>query len=151
MFLMLLHSGCNENKHKKEVETRIRDYMQTWTSHNIDKMVSYFTPDCIYEEVWSGRLFVGKDGVRFYAKETFDDIPDFTVEIKSCHYVDNMIFAEFVMSGNYPGGTSGSGIPGWRLKGSYVVELRNDSIFRVRDYWNMPGDTTKYNEKALNY
>ena len=61
------------------------------------------------------------------------------IDTKMFQIIDNWVFIGMIISGDYPNKIAGSDKQGWTLQVSYVIELRNDSIFKVRDYWDLPG------------
>jgi steroid delta-isomerase-like uncharacterized protein len=131
--LVLFLIGCSD------IESLLKTFGETWNSHDIETMVSLFTSDCIYEEVVSGDIYEGKDGVATYAKEVFLEIPDFNIEVLSVYFTDKWAMSEWIMRGSYSVDDSISGEPPdiktFATKGASIIEFKDDKIFKVRDYW----------------
>lgn len=140
ILLVLSLNGCSDiSKKNADVESLLKTFGETWTTHDIDKMVSCFTEDCIYEEVVSGDIYEGRDGVATYAKETFQEVPDFHLEVLSIHFTSNWAMMEWIMKGSYTVEDSISEKPPiintFAIKGASIIELKDGKIFKVRDYW----------------
>jgi uncharacterized protein (TIGR02246 family) len=74
-----------------------------WNQHDPDKIASYFTEDCIYENELAGVVGRGRDVVRNFATEGFKVNPDFKLELKNVFASGNMSASEGVMSGTHVG------------------------------------------------
>ena len=59
------------------------DYLTAWNSHDINKILSFFTDDGIYEDVAHGIMNQGKKEITGYLNTSFIDFPDLKVEIKT--------------------------------------------------------------------
>lgn len=55
------------------------DLEQAWSDKDIDRLVSLFTPDCVYEDMALGAVHRGHAGVREFAEGVFATMPDFTL------------------------------------------------------------------------
>jgi steroid delta-isomerase-like uncharacterized protein len=117
-----------------------KEYCATWSPpHDIDKMLSYFADDCVYENIPRGQTYRGKDAVKAWAKASFDAIPDFKLEVTSVFASGDWLACEWVMTGTQSGVTPD--LPGtgksFNVRGSSVVQLKDGKIWRNTDYWDM--------------
>ena len=61
-------------------EVLIDTLARTWNTHDIDRLLTLFTPDCHYEDMAMGAVNSGHDGLRHFATEVFRTMPDFHLE-----------------------------------------------------------------------
>ncbi|MGI9319379.1 MAG: nuclear transport factor 2 family protein [bacterium] len=68
----------------------LQEYSDAWNDHDIDRIMSYMTEDCIFETGGGGEKygtrFEGHDAVRERSIEVWTDIPDVRFENAS-HFV----------------------------------------------------------------
>jgi len=138
--LVFFLMGCsNASLKNADIESLIKTFGETWNSQDIETMVSLCSDDCIYEEVVSGDIYEGKDGVATYAKETFLEVPDFNLEVLSIYCTDKWAMSEWIMKGSYSVDESISGEPPnmktFAIRGASIIEIKDGKIFKVRDYW----------------
>ena len=48
-------------------DERVRAYCAAWSSGNVSEVMTFFTPDVVYEDVATGELAKGADEVRSFA------------------------------------------------------------------------------------
>jgi hypothetical protein len=77
--------------------------MQAWNSHDVEKIVSCYTEDCLYENEPSGVTGKGREFVRTFAVEGFKVNPDFKIESTKAFASGNMSAAGCVASGAHLG------------------------------------------------
>ena len=136
---LLGSSDCQIGTNKQsQVEQMFRDYCATWSTHDIDKMVSYISDDCVYEDLPQGHTYRGKTGVRTYAKASFDAIPDFNLNITSLFVSGDWVGCEWVMNGTPVGGTPDrpATARSFAIRACSIVQLKDGKIFRQSDYWD---------------
>jgi hypothetical protein len=93
ILLVITILGCT-NKKIRENETIAKSFAEAWSTHDIDKLTSLFTEDCLYEEVATGKKYVNKKAIAEYANYTISGIPDTKFEIVSIITSDNMATIE---------------------------------------------------------
>jgi steroid delta-isomerase-like uncharacterized protein len=123
-----------------DLEKMHNDYTAAWNSHDVERIVSFFTDDGVYEDVSLGRVNRGKKEVKDFINSMFVDFPDFKVEMKSSIFTRDRGATEWVMSGTF----AHSSIPGlpatgksFSERGASITEFRKNKISRNSDYWNM--------------
>jgi len=139
MFIGLL--GCHTAQDTQaQSEKMLREYCAAWSpAPDIDKIVAFFTDDCVYENIPREQAYRGKEGVRTYVKACYDAIPDFKVEATSVFVSGDWAACEWVMSGTQSGVTAdfpGTG-KSFKMRGSSIVQLKDGKIHRNSDYWDM--------------
>ena len=124
-----------------------KEYYSAWNSHDAEKIASFYTADCVHEDVAIGAVFRGKNELKTGISPLFAAFPDFKLELKSILSATNRLAHEWVMSGTQagalsgPGALSGLGIPNtgksFSIRGASITELRDGKISRNTDYWNL--------------
>jgi len=109
----------------------MEDYLAAWNSHDVNKILSFFTDDAVYEDVPLGMIARGKKEITTFVNNAFVDFPDFKIEVKAA--------GEWVMSGTF----THSSIPSmpatgktFSIRGASITEYRNGKIIRNADYYN---------------
>jgi steroid delta-isomerase-like uncharacterized protein len=115
------------------------DWAVAWSVHDIDKLLSLFTDDCVYEDVTLGAVNHGKAELKGFADRLFAAFPDFKIELASGFIAGNWAGAEWTMSGTQKGDLPQIPATGKRIsvRGSTICELREGKIKRNSDYWDM--------------
>jgi steroid delta-isomerase-like uncharacterized protein len=132
--------GCQTGADRAiQSEKMFREYCETWNTHDVGKMLSYFTDDCVYENLARQQTYRGKSEVQAWAKASFEAIPDFKLEVRSLFVSGDWLACEWVMTGTPVGGIPNlPAIPGsFSVRGSTIVQLKNGKISRNTDYWDI--------------
>ena len=61
----------------------LEDYFAAWNSQDVEKLLSFFTDDCLYEDVALKRIVRGKAQLRAILESVFTDITGLKMDIKS--------------------------------------------------------------------
>jgi steroid delta-isomerase-like uncharacterized protein len=110
-----------------------------WSSHDADKLIRLFTDNCVYEDVPTGTVKTGKDGLREFAAFFFSVAPDFSVELSKQFQTDGWAAGEWRMAGTQKGdmpNLPATGKP-FSIRGATILELADGKIRRCTDYWDM--------------
>jgi steroid delta-isomerase-like uncharacterized protein len=121
------------------VENMVKGYYAAWNSHDVERIISFFTEKGVYEDVAGGLVSRGKKEISKYAEMTFVWSPDVKFEMKSFFSAGDWIGSEWLMKGTHKGDIPGLPATGKRfsIRGASVTELRKGKISRNTDYWNM--------------
>lgn len=116
----------------------LQDWAAHWSSHDMERLLSLFTDDCIYEDVTLGVVNHGKDELTTFAQGFFTAFPDFHVELRSHLDAGEWAAVEWTMSGTHEGDLMGTPPTHKRfsLRGASTFELRDGKIRRCSDYWD---------------
>ena len=122
-----------------DVERMFEDYLAAWNSHDVEKIASFFTDDCVYEDVAVGAVSRGKEELKAFASTTFAAFPDFKVEPTSRFVAGDWAGTEWIMRGTQTGDLLGIPATGksFSIRGASIRELHEGKIRRNADYWNM--------------
>jgi steroid delta-isomerase-like uncharacterized protein len=123
-----------------DAEKMMKNSLAAWNSHDVDKILTFFTDDCIYEDVALGVVNHGKKELKAFINSMFVDFPDVKLEGKTAFQAGDWAGVEWVMTGTF----AHSSIPGmpatgkkFSIRGASVQELRKGKIRRNSDYWNL--------------
>ena len=102
-------------------------------------MVSFFTDDCVFEDMAFGVVMHGKDEVQEFVATTLAAYPDFAMVRKSSLGAGPWLATEWVMTGTYTGSMTGVPATGrsFSVRGASVTEFDRDKIKRHTDYWSL--------------
>jgi steroid delta-isomerase-like uncharacterized protein len=122
-----------------DVESMLADYLSAWNSHDVGKIPSFFTDDCLYEDVAVGAVSRGKEELKAFVGSTFAAFPDFKIQLTSRFIAGDWRASEWIMSGTQAGDLPGIPATGksFSVRGASIIELRGGKIRRNSDYWNM--------------
>jgi steroid delta-isomerase-like uncharacterized protein len=110
-----------------------------WTAHDIDKVLSLCTDDCVYEDVTMAAVNRGKEELMAFGGAVLAAFPDFKMELTSGFTAGNWAGAEWIMSGTHKGDLPGMPATNktFSLRGASICEMHEGKIKRNSDYWDM--------------
>ena len=102
-----------------------------WNSHDVERILTFYTDDILFEDVALEQIKVGKQDFRQALQEFFATFSDIHIEIKSFIDVEDMAGGEWVMTGvRTDTGKSFS------IQGVSVFEFQEGKIARNSEYYN---------------
>jgi steroid delta-isomerase-like uncharacterized protein len=115
------------------------DFIRAWNSHDVDKIASFFTDDCVYEDVAFGVVNRGKKEIKDFIKGMYVWSPDLKFELKSFFSARGRTASEWVMADTHAGEVPGIPATGksFSVRGASIEELRGGKISRHSDYYNV--------------
>jgi steroid delta-isomerase-like uncharacterized protein len=131
--------GCQNAKDKEiQSEKMFREYIASWNAHDAEKLASFFTDDCVYENLARGKTYLGKDQLKAWAKMSFAAIPDFKVHATSLVVSGDWVACEWVMTGTQTGALPDLPATGksFSVRGATIAQLKDGRILRSADYWD---------------
>ena len=120
-------------------EKMFRDYITSWNTHDLEKIASFFTDDCVYDNLARGQTYRGKDQLKGWGKACFDAIPDFKLDVTSIIASGDLLASEWVMTGTLTGSSPDLPATGksFSVRGSTIIQLKDGKIQRNADYWDL--------------
>jgi steroid delta-isomerase-like uncharacterized protein len=117
----------------------LEDLAAAWTAHDIDKVLSLCTDDCVYEDVTMAAVNHGKGELKAFGGAVLAAFPDFKMELTSGFTAGNWAGAEWIMSGTHEGDLPGMPATNktFSLRGASICELHDGKVKRNSDYWDM--------------
>jgi steroid delta-isomerase-like uncharacterized protein len=115
------------------------DYLAAWNSHDVEKIASFYTDDCVYEDVAMGVVNRGKEELKAFVRFSFAAFPDLKFERKPIFSAGDWSAREWVMSGTHTGDIPGLPTTGksFSIRGASISELHEGKIRQNTDYWNL--------------
>lgn len=111
-----------------------------WASRDVDRLLSIYAEDCLYEDLPAGKRSQGAAAIRAYLEEAFASIPDLTIELTSWFGDGMRVCCEGLLTGTFRGPIAGMPPPNGKafsVRYAHVCELRNGKARRVTDYYDM--------------
>src|SRR5947209_19624173 len=90
------------------VTTALEGWAEHWSLHDMERLLSLFTDDCVYEDVTLGLVNHGKSELAAFATGFFTAFPDFHVELLSHFDAGAWAGVEWRMSGTHEGDLMGT-------------------------------------------
>jgi steroid delta-isomerase-like uncharacterized protein len=122
-----------------DVEEMLKEENAAWNSHDVDKIATFYTDDCIKEDVAVGVHVRGKEAMKAVNSGAFAAVPDMKIELRLIISSRDTAATEWTMSGTYssshPGAPLVIGRP-FSIRGATIMQLREGRISRVSDYWD---------------
>jgi steroid delta-isomerase-like uncharacterized protein len=123
-----------------DMEQWVRGEDAAWALKDVEKILSFYTDDCLYEDLAVGRANHGKEEVRAFIKDIFISFPDFKIEVQSFFASSDHVCIESLLSGthtgNIPGFPPATG-KSFSVRGAHICQLREGKACRVSDYYDM--------------
>ena len=123
-----------------DVKKIINDYVSAMNSHDVNKAVSLWADNGVYENLGTESVMHGKKELTDMLSASFVDIPDAKYELKSLFGANDWACTEWVLSGTHAH-SSLSKIPAtgktFSLRGASIVQFRGGKIARETDYYNL--------------
>jgi steroid delta-isomerase-like uncharacterized protein len=120
--------------------TLLESYLVAWNAHDVARVLTFFVPDCVYEDTVLAKSFVGHAALATFLEDMFRAYPDVSFERHAAFDNDDCVSWEWTMHGHFSG-TGKSRLPAKgqtiALRGASFTELRGGLIVCNRDYWNM--------------
>ncbi len=123
-----------------KLEKNVKDYLDAWNAHDIERILSHLTDDVIYENLGIARVLHGKDEMRAWLKETFGAFPDLRIDIKSMIRTAEQSASEGVMTGTFKGELPSFGFKptgkSFSVKTATMVERLGDKVRHTTQYFD---------------
>lgn len=105
-----------------------------WSSGKVEKIASFYTDDCLFEDVCSGGSYKGQEALKTMANAVFVAIPDFKLKIISLFSKGDWLGCEWINTGSKDGKR-------FSVKGASIIELEKSKIKRESIYCHFDGAT----------
>jgi ketosteroid isomerase-like protein len=99
------------------------DYLDSWATLDIEKVMAFFHEDIVYEDTTIGHGAKGTKQMRRFVQGSFDNVPDARFEHVGHHSTGTDYAIEWIM---HP----------MNVRGVSIGKLRDGKIIENRDYWN---------------
>jgi len=121
------------------MEELVRDLDAAWASWDVERVISCFTDDCLYEDLAVGAVKKGKKEVSDFLREFSVGFPDVRAEFTGHCFSNDRLCFEWIMTGTNSGDRPGKPATGKRfsIRGVSVAEFSGGKIARQTDYYDM--------------
>jgi steroid delta-isomerase-like uncharacterized protein len=123
-----------------DTEKMMNDYLEATNAHDVEKILTFFTDDAVYECTPVGMVSRGKKEIKDFLSSMFVDFPDFKLEMKLGFNAGERGAGEWVMSGTFAH-SSNPGMPAtgksFSVRGATITEFSGGKISRNTNYWNL--------------
>ncbi len=123
-----------------DIEKMMNDYQAALNAHDVEKLLTFFTDDVVYDSMPMGKVWRGKKEAKDFISSTFANFSNFKIEVKSGFNTGDRGASEWVMSGTF----AKSDIPGmpatgksFSVRGASIIEFKGGKISRESIYWNL--------------
>jgi steroid delta-isomerase-like uncharacterized protein len=115
----------------EEMEQLIKERVDAYNTHDVEKYLSYFTDDIIYKSLPLDTVSHGKEELRASLKQSFENVPDARIEVTSYFASRDRECMEYTLSGTHPGTAIG-----FSVRAVLVTELAGNKTRRVSVYYD---------------
>ena len=140
LFLSIVYGFNSYSSNTLKNEILIRAFIDSWNKHDVNKLISLFSENCLYEVIADGGSFSSKEQIAAYAKSTFSGIPDTEMIIVKIVANDSIGVVEWIWKGTNSVGWPNLGITPtnkhFEVRGISIMEIENGLIKQNRDYWD---------------
>jgi steroid delta-isomerase-like uncharacterized protein len=121
-----------------KAEKMLQDWNEAWNAHEVERILSYFTDDIVFEDLGGARVMRGKAEMTTWISETLSAFPDFKTDLKSLFVSGKWAGSEWVTSGTLKGKLRHLKPTGrsYSVRGASIMELRGGKIKRNTDYYD---------------
>ena len=133
--VMFLVVGAAFGQGKTNLKSPISgNWIGAWNSHDVEKVISLFTKDVLYEDVTFAAVNHGTEELRKFATGFLEAVPDLKMELIGSSIQGNQGSIEWVLSGTdrgiYKTGKKFS------VRGVSIVTVEHGKISRNLDYYD---------------
>jgi len=114
----------------EEAKRVMHDLVAAISSHDVERIASCFTEDCVYEDVAFGEVMRGREAVKAGYSNLYTAVPDFKLEIVSLFIAGDWVGSEWVMTGS---STTDKSIS---TRGASISEVQGGKVKRNSDYYD---------------
>jgi steroid delta-isomerase-like uncharacterized protein len=121
------------------IERMLRDENAAWNAHDADKIATFYTDNCVKEDIAIGKATRGKEEMKALIGGAFTAMPDLKIELVTLFDCGDWAATEWIMSGSYSNDHPGMPVATGKrfsVRGASIMELRESKISRISDYWS---------------
>ena len=117
-------------------ETRLRDLVNAFNAHDLDRIMNFFTDDCVMDtprgpEAW-GTHYAGRDAVRLGLADRFAGLPEVHYGEDEHWMCDRHAVSRWLLTGTT---TEGQRV---HVRGCDLFDLTSDGLIQRKDsYWKI--------------
>ena len=124
-----------------ELRSILEQYVAAMNAHDIERVLGFFTDDCVCEDVGIAVTCHGKSELRDFFAANFSAVPDMKLDLKSSFVSGDSACTEWVLSGTHMAdfpGMPATGKP-FSICMASVMNLGGGRILQNTDYADVAG------------
>jgi steroid delta-isomerase-like uncharacterized protein len=138
--LLIMLAACARERRTDPISSPdnfATEWLEAFNSHDIDRILAYYTEDAFYEDVpsvengWGGSSR-GHEMIREALAEMFEEMPDLGFEFVSASDAGDRMVVEWIMTGTHYRDYTGD----FSTRGVSVIRLNGKKIASVSDYYD---------------
>ena len=114
---------------------------QAWNSHDMEKVLSFYSPDYVAEDVGQAFLVRGQDGVRAMLETYWQAFPDLEFTVIDAVVQDSRVAIVWMAEGTHQGTIMNIPPTGHRVavRGVSIIDVEDGLIVRGQYIWDLAG------------
>lgn len=114
---------------------------EAWNSHDIEKVLSFYSPEYIGDDIGQSSLLRGHDGLRAMLETYWQAFPDLQFRVTDRLIQDSRLVVVWVAEGTHRGTIMNIPSTGHKVevRGVSIIDVENDLIVRGQYVWDLAG------------
>jgi steroid delta-isomerase-like uncharacterized protein len=114
---------------------------QAWNSHDIEKVLSFYSPDYIADDVSQASLLRGHEGLRAMLKTYWKAFPDLEIAVTDMVIEGSRVATAWVAAGTHQGTIMNIPPTGHKVqvRGVSIIDVEDGLIVRGQYIWDLAG------------
>jgi steroid delta-isomerase-like uncharacterized protein len=125
--------------------TNLATYAETineaWNSHDIEKVLSFYSPEYVGDDVGQASLLRGHEGLRAMLETYWQAFPDLQFRVTDRVIQDSRVVVVWVAEGTHHGTIMNIPPTGHKVevRGVSIIDVENGLIVRGQYIWDLAG------------
>lgn len=114
---------------------------QAWNSHDIDRVLNFYSFDCVGSDVGQTTLIRGREGVRSMLEMYWKAFPDLQFTITDTVVQDSRLVVVWVAGGTHQGPIMNIPPTGHKVevRGVSIIDIKDGLVIRGQYIWDLAG------------
>jgi len=114
---------------------------EAWNSHDIEKVINFYSPEYIADDVGQVSLLRGHEGLRTMLEQQWKAFPDLRFEVKETVVQDSRVASVWVGEGTHQGSIMNIPPTGRKVevRGVSIIDVENGLVIRGQYIWDLAG------------
>ena len=114
---------------------------EAWNSHDIDRVLRFYSPEYIGDDVAQASLQRGREGLREMLETYWSAFPDLQFAVTDVLVQGSRLAIFWTAEGTHQGSIMNIPPTGHKVKvrGASIIDIENDAIVRGQYIWDLAG------------
>jgi steroid delta-isomerase-like uncharacterized protein len=114
---------------------------EAWNSHDIEKVLSFYSPEYVGDDIGQASLLHGHDGLRAMLENYWSAFPDLRFKVVSTLVEGDRLVIVWVGEGTHQGTIMNIPPTGHKVeaRGVSIIEVQNGLVVRGQYIWDLAG------------